>query len=162
MLESFLSYCIILCLAALWSDHARKFILGGPWPHFWRSLRSIVQNADFPRGDKTSRWSCANWDSSANVLHSLMLISQVLCLFHKEIHLDCDGCWRINILTPKSVLAGTKPPRWEGFWLANHKDNIPTMMELFSFPAALFWWTSVPHPQKPTEKGLDEAAVEGF
>jgi hypothetical protein len=36
------------------------------------------------------------------------------------------------------------------------------MMEPFSSPAAWFWWTSVPHPQEPTQKGLDKAVVEGF
>ena len=68
-----------------------------------------------------------------------------------------------NSLTPKSVPAGTKHSRLEGFWLAKHKDtNIPTMMEPFSSPAAWFWWSSVPQPWEPTQKGLDEAAVEGF
>jgi len=44
-----------------------------------------------------------------------------------------------NSLTPKSVLARTKNSRSEGFWLAKHKNtNIPTMMELFSPPAAWF------------------------
>ncbi len=43
----------------------------------------------------------------------------------------------LNSLTPKSV--PVKKTRSEGFWLAKHKDtNIPTMMELFSSPAAWF------------------------
>ncbi len=51
----------------------------------------------------------------------------------------------------------------EDFLLAKHiSTNIPTMMEPFSSPAAWFWRTSVPHPQEPTQKGLDKAAVEGF
>ena len=51
----------------------------------------------------------------------------------------------------------------EDFLLAKHKDtNIPTMMELLSSQAAWFWWMSVPRPQEPTQKGLDEAVVEGF
>jgi hypothetical protein len=53
-----------------------------------------------------------------------------------------EGClWRglINSLTPKSVLAGTKNSRLEGFWLAKHKHtNIPSMMEPFSPPVAWF------------------------
>jgi hypothetical protein len=45
----------------------------------------------------------------------------------------------VNNLTAKSVPAGTKNSRLEGFWLAKHKDtNIPTMMEPFSSPAAWF------------------------
>jgi hypothetical protein len=45
----------------------------------------------------------------------------------------------LNSLTPKSVLAGTKNSRSEGFLLAKHKHtNIPTMMEPFSSPAAWF------------------------
>jgi hypothetical protein len=43
-----------------------------------------------------------------------------------------------SFLTPKSVLAGTKNSRLEGFWLAKHKNtNIPTMMEPFLH---LHWW----------------------
>ncbi len=50
-----------------------------------------------------------------------------------------DPLRNLNSLTPKSVPAGTKKPRLEGFWLAKHKDtNIPTMMEPFSSPAAWF------------------------
>ena len=46
---------------------------------------------------------------------------------------------QLDSLTPKSVPAGTKNSRSEGFWLAKHKDtNIPTMMEPFSSPAAWF------------------------
>jgi hypothetical protein len=45
----------------------------------------------------------------------------------------------VQTVTPKSVLAGTKYSRSEGFWLTKHKDtNIPTMMEPFSPPAAWF------------------------
>jgi hypothetical protein len=70
---------------------------------------------------------------------------------------------KLNSLTPKSVPAGTKNSRSEGFLLAKHKHtNIPTMMEPFSSPAAWFWWMSIPHPREPTQKGLDEAVVEGF
>jgi len=46
---------------------------------------------------------------------------------------------QLNSLTPKSVPAGTKNSRSEGFLLAKHKHtNIPTMMEPFSSPAAWF------------------------
>ncbi len=42
-----------------------------------------------------------------------------------------------DFLTPKSVTAGTKNFRSEGFWLAKLKHtNIPTMMVLFSPPSA--------------------------
>ena len=71
----------------------------------------------------------------------------------------------LNSLTPKSVLAGTKNSRSEGFWLAKHKNtNIPTMtmMEPFSPPAAWFLWTNIPHPRETLRKGLDKATVEGF
>jgi hypothetical protein len=45
----------------------------------------------------------------------------------------------INSLTAKSVPAGTKNSRSEGFLLAKHKDTIiPTMMEPFSPPSAWF------------------------
>ncbi len=41
----------------------------------------------------------------------------------------------INSLTPKSVPAGTKNSRSEGFLLVKHKHtNIPTMMEPFAPP----------------------------
>ena len=44
-----------------------------------------------------------------------------------------------SFLTPKSILAGTKNTRSEGFWLAIHKHtNIPTMMKTFSPQAAWF------------------------
>jgi hypothetical protein len=40
-----------------------------------------------------------------------------------------------NSLTPKSVPAGTKNSRSEGFLLVKHKHtNIPTMMEPFALP----------------------------
>ncbi len=43
----------------------------------------------------------------------------------------------------------------DNFLQAKHKDtNIPTMMEPFSSPVAWFWWTSVPHPLEPTQKGF--------
>ena len=69
----------------------------------------------------------------------------------------------VNSLTPKFILVETKNSLSEDFWLAKHKDtHIPTMIERFSSPAAWFWWTSVPHPQEPMRKGLDEAVIEGF
>jgi hypothetical protein len=75
---------------------------------------------------------------------------------------QCDTT-SINSLTVKSVPAETKNSRSEGFWLAKHKNtNIPTMMELFSFPAAWFLWTNISHPWVPLCKGFDEAAIEGF
>ena len=68
-----------------------------------------------------------------------------------------------NSLTPKSIPAGTKNSRSEGFLLVKHKHtNIPTMMEPFLPPAAWFWWTNIPHPQEPLRRGLEEAVVEGF
>jgi len=52
--------------------------------------------------------------------------------------MNCYGIM-FNSITPKSVPAGTKNSRSQGFWLAKHKDtNIPTMMEPFSPPAAWF------------------------
>jgi hypothetical protein len=69
----------------------------------------------------------------------------------------------VKLLTPKSVLAGTKNSSSEGFWLAKHKNtNIPTMMEPFSPPAAWFLWTNIQHPREPLHKGLDEADVKEF
>ena len=69
----------------------------------------------------------------------------------------------LNSLTPKSVPAGTKNLRSEGFLLVKHKHtNIPTMMEPFAPPAAWFCRSSIPHPWEPTGKGLDEAIVDGF
>ncbi len=79
-----------------------------------------------------------------------------------------DFFWRQSeiapkLLTPKSVSAGTKNSRSEGFLLTKHKHtNIPTMTEPFPPPAPWFWWTSVPHPREPLRKGLDEAAIEVF
>jgi hypothetical protein len=68
-----------------------------------------------------------------------------------------------NSLTPKSVLAGTKNSRTEGFLLVKHKHtNIPTMMEPFAPPAAWFCRSSIPHPREPLRKGLAEASVEGI
>ena len=69
----------------------------------------------------------------------------------------------VNSLTPKSVPAGTKNSRSEGFLLVKHKHtNIPTMMEPFAPPAAWFCRSSIPHPREPLRKGLAEAAVEGI
>jgi hypothetical protein len=49
------------------------------------------------------------------------------------------GVKLFNSLTPKSVLAGTKNSRSEGFLLTKHKHtNIPTMMERFPPPAPWF------------------------
>ena len=49
----------------------------------------------------------------------------------------CDGKFYVNGLTAKSVPAGTKNSRLEGFLLAKHKHtNVPTMMELFPPPVA--------------------------
>ncbi len=68
-----------------------------------------------------------------------------------------------NSLTPKSVLAGTKYSRSEGFWLAKHKHtNIPTMMEPFPPPVAWFWWMKIPQFWEPLRKGLVETIIEGF
>jgi hypothetical protein len=45
----------------------------------------------------------------------------------------------VKLLAAKSVLAGTKNTRWEGFLLAKHKHiTIPTMMEQFAPTAAWF------------------------
>jgi hypothetical protein len=69
----------------------------------------------------------------------------------------------VNSLTPKSVPAGMKNSRLEGFLLAKHKHtNIPTMMEQFAPSAAWFCWLSIPYPQEPLWKGLAKAAVEGI
>ena len=72
---------------------------------------------------------------------------------------------KINSLTPKSILAGTKNSHSEGFWLAKHKHtNTHTMMEPFPPPAAWFCWPTsiIPHPREPLRKELGKAAVEGF
>jgi hypothetical protein len=36
------------------------------------------------------------------------------------------------------------------------------MMELFAYPVEWFLWWSIFHPWEPLQKGLAEAAVEGF
>ncbi len=65
----------------------------------------------------------------------------------------------INSLPAKSCYGGEK----KLVLLAKHKNtNVHTMMEPFSSSAAWFWWTSIPHPQEPTWKGLDEALVDFF
>jgi hypothetical protein len=59
----------------------------------------------------------------------------------------------INSLTPKSVLAGTKNSRSEGFLLVKHKHtNIPTTMEPFAPPTAWDLWILpiVPRSYAPT------------
>ena len=54
---------------------------------------------------------------------------------------NCNKSLILNSLTPKSVLAGTKNSRSEGFLLVKHKHtNIPTMMEPFAPPAAWDLW----------------------
>jgi hypothetical protein len=73
----------------------------------------------------------------------------------------------VNSLTAKSVLAGTKNSRLEGFLLAKHLKHTAHKHhhhdgELFSPPAAWFCWTNIPHPREPLQKGLAEVAVEGI
>jgi hypothetical protein len=68
-----------------------------------------------------------------------------------------------NSLTTKSIPAGTKNSRSEGFLLAKHKHTkIPTVMEPFAPPVAWFCWSSIPHPWEPLQKGLVMAAIEGI
>jgi hypothetical protein len=68
----------------------------------------------------------------------------------------------IFLTTTKLILAGTKTPAQKAFGLQNTQHtNIPTMMEQFAFPAALFLWWNMPHPWEPLRKGLAKAAVEG-
>jgi hypothetical protein len=56
----------------------------------------------------------------------------------------------LHSLTPKSVPAGTKNFRSEGFLLAKHKHtNTTTMMEPFAPPAAWFCCLSIPHHREP-------------
>jgi hypothetical protein len=69
----------------------------------------------------------------------------------------------LNSLTATSVLAGTKNSHPEGFWLAKHTAHKhPHHVEPFPPQAAWFWWTNISHPREPLQKGLAEAAVEGF
>ena len=59
-----------------------------------------------------------------------------------------------------------KNSRLERFWLAKHKHtNIPTMMELFSPPAAWFLWTYIPHYRTPGSlfaRGWTRPPSKGF
>ena len=72
--------------------------------------------------------------STGNLVDKHLKLNQPL-----GIHLKPTDNRPINSLTPKSVPAGTKNSRSEGFLLAKHKHtNIPTMMEPFFSPAAWF------------------------
>ena len=81
----------------------------------------------------------------------LLTFSPVFYLFHK------------NSLRPKSVLAGTKNSRSEGFLLVKHKHtNIPTMMEPFAPPAAWDLWILPIVRADPLPKGSGGGVVEGI
>ncbi len=67
---------------------------------------------------------------------------------------------KINSLTPKSVLAGTKNSRSEGFWLA--KLQIPTLVQLCPPPTAWVWWIRPIQRKGDPSEVLAEAPVEGF
>jgi hypothetical protein len=68
-----------------------------------------------------------------------------------------------NSFTAKSVPTGTKNSRSEGFLLAKHKHtNIPTMMELFSPPAAWIWWTHTAWGVGGLAHTFSVAAIERF
>jgi hypothetical protein len=72
------------------------------------------------------------WAHFFNVAASIAIVTQ---------HATVRVIQSVNSLTPKSVLAGTKNSRSEGFWLAKHNHtNIPTMMEPFPPPAAAAWF----------------------
>jgi hypothetical protein len=80
-----------------------------------------------------------------------------------RLKIDIVSFFDVNSLTLKSIPAGTKNSRPEGFLLGQHKHtNIPTMMKLFAPPAAWFCWSIIPHPREPLRKGLAEAAIKGF
>jgi hypothetical protein len=96
--SSVLHYIVSSC-SLIWT--CRRFVLSGPTPQFWRSFGSIVQNADFPQGDKTSRWSCANCDSSSIVLHSLMTGSQVVGQAKLIARWPCE----VDLSSPTSIAA---------------------------------------------------------
>ena len=69
----------------------------------------------------------------------------------------------VNSLTPKSVPAGTKNSRSEGFLLVKHKHtNIPTMMEPFAPPAAWDLWILPIVRADPLPKGSGGGVVEGI
>ena len=66
----------------------------------------------------------------------------------------CIAQLSLNSLTPKSVLAGTKNSRSEGFLLVKHKHtNIPTMMEPFAPPTAWDLWILPIVRANPLPKG---------
>jgi hypothetical protein len=69
----------------------------------------------------------------------------------------------VNSLTPKSVPAGTKNSRSEGFLLVKHKHtNIPTMMEPFAPPTAWDIWILPIVRADPLPKGSGGGVVEGI
>jgi hypothetical protein len=69
----------------------------------------------------------------------------------------------LSSLTPKSVLAGTKNSRLEGFWLAKHKNtNIPTMMEPFSPPVAWFYGRTYNTPGRLFTRGWTRPPSKSF
>ena len=90
--------------------------------------------------------------ASSEVDHYLWEISLIIDVFfwffptlkvHEEglNKKNCNKSLILNSLTPKSVLAGTKNSRSEGFLLVKHKHtNIPTMMEPFLPPTAWDLW----------------------
>jgi len=76
--------------------------------------------------------------------------------------LHVDG-GRLNSLTPKSVLLGTKNSFPEDFLLAKHTSHKhPHHDEPFSPLESWFPWMNIPHPREPLWKGLDKAAIKGF
>ncbi len=69
----------------------------------------------------------------------------------------------VNSLTPKSVQAGTKNSRSEGFLLVKQKHtNIPTMMEPFAPPTAWDLWILPIVRADPLPKGSGGGVVEGI
>ena len=100
-----------------------------------------------PPFSTAGKWCAENMNSCRNNLSTLLLY------------------WikQLNSLTPKSVPAGTKNSRSEGFLLAKHKHtNIPTLMEPFSSPAAWFWWMSIPTPGSLRGRGRTRPPSTGF